>query len=458
MKKRLLLIILAAGVILVISALFAAEHYTSRPAFCGSCHIMKKYYNSWKNSKHAENNVACIDCHSLPGEKHAARSRFKGLRQFLTYFERNTENIRKPSYVSDFSCKTPQCHPDDTYGNKKVKFTEKISYVHNTHEDIRIEGQVLHCDTCHQHLGTEKHFEVQKEACYLCHFLKLKYNKGLSRCSMCHEIPTEPLQKQKKDQTEHDEKTITHQSLEKTKVPCQSCHYELIQGNGKVKKERCYNCHEYSFNIETKLKEKGTTIMHTDSDAGQHVALQLADCFECHDSIQHQQSGFMDPVRLNCIACHPDHHQYQKTLLVGAGIKGVPDTPGLMYDVKTNCIGCHTEKRIQKGETVLHGSGKTCAACHTEKHEAMLKEWKDKVKEELKYAKEIEQEAEQAIEHARGKVSQEKLDMAFMMLREGQENVSIVEYGGGVHNKKYSLELLDAAMNKFEDLIELLQK
>jgi len=34
----------------------------------------------------------------------------------------------------------------------------------------------------------------------------------------------------------------------------------------------------------------------------------------------------------------------------------------------------------------------------------------------------------------------------------------IVEFGGGVHNRKYSLELLDAAMNNFEDLIELLQK
>jgi hypothetical protein len=34
--------------------------------------------------------------------------------------------------------------------------------------------------------------------------------------------------------------------------------------------------------------------------------------------------------------------------------------------------------------------------------------------------------------------------------------MNIVEYGGGVHNKKYSVILLDDAMNKFEDAIDLL--
>ena len=132
--------------------------------------------------------------------------------------------------------------------------------------------------------------------------------------------------------------------------------------------------------------------------------------------------------------------------------------PGLMYDVKTNCIGCHKEEKTVDGQKVLTGSGKTCAACHTPKHEGMVNEWKNKTKKELDIAKEIRQEATAAINKAKGKVSPEKLDRARAMFAQGQENLWIVEYGGGVHNKKYSIVLLDAAMNNFEDAIDLLQE
>lgn len=66
------------------------------------------------------------------------------------------------------------------------------------------------------------------------------------------------------------------------------------------------------------------------------------------------------------------------------------------------------------------------------------------------------QDALQAITNAKGKIAAEKLDSAFVMLRKGQENMRIVEYGGGVHNKKYSIDLLDAAMDNFENVIEIL--
>ena len=42
------------------------------------------------------------------------------------------------------------------------------------------------------------------------------------------------------------------------------------------------------------------------------------------------------------------------------------------------------------------------------------------------------------------------------MFKEGQDNLSIVEFGGGVHNQKYAVKLLDEAMNRFEDAIDLL--
>jgi glyoxylate carboligase len=88
----------------------------------------------------------------------------------------------------------------------------------------------------------------------------------------------------------------------------------------------------------------------------------------------------------------------------------------------------------------------------------MAKEWKEKTKEEMDGAIEIEKEAKDAIKNAKGKVTKKKLEQAISMVAEGRENLNIVEYGGGVHNKKYSVMLLDAAMNSFEDAIDLLSE
>ncbi len=234
-------------------------------------------------------------------------------------------------------------------------------------------------------------------------------------------------------------------------MPCSSCHLQLVKGKGLIKKEKCLDCHDNEKPVMAEVSNK--KLMHKE-----HVAEQNASCFNCHEIIEHnKEADFIDPVREACSACHPDHHKYQKMLLVGKGRKGVPKMPALMSEVKTNCLGCHMDERLIKGEKVAQGTGKTCAACHTEKHEAMAKEWKDKATEELKNAKEVEKEALDAIESAKGKVSEEKLKEAMAMLKEGQESMHIVEYGGGVHNKKYSVMLLDNAMNNFEDAIDLLK-
>jgi nitrate/TMAO reductase-like tetraheme cytochrome c subunit len=453
MKIKLLLINLSVIAILAVSLIIGSEYYTARPEFCGSCHMMKSYYDSWRKSKHGEKNVACVVCHYAPKERSDIDANFKGLGQLLTYFSYEGREIRMPTKVSDPGCMTSECHPVEKFMDKKIRFTEKVPFIHRTHEEKTIEGQKLHCDTCHQNITIEKHFEVTEQVCFLCHFKNTDFNEGRAKCSHCHEIPTKPLQKQKKE-SKPDENPITHQSLEKAKVPCQSCHYEIIQGKGEVRKQNCFNCHNYSFDLDSKSGEK--RLMHTEHVAGQHVAGQLAKCFDCHEPIQHKVAEFLDPVRLNCLTCHPDHHMYQKMLLVGEERKGISKTPGLMFGVNTTCLGCHRDERTVRGEKVVHGTGKACAACHTERHEDMAQEWKDKTGKELLIAKEIENEALEAIKNAEKRVSAGELEKAIAMLTEGQKNMRIVEFGGGVHNKKYSIMLLDSAMNSFEEVVDLL--
>jgi nitrate/TMAO reductase-like tetraheme cytochrome c subunit len=445
---RIILIILAIVTVVVVAGVFTAEYYTAQPQFCGSCHIMKPFYDSWVKDKHSANNVTCVDCHYPPGEKHALKSKFKGLGQLFTYLGTGTNVVRSPAKVSDLSCTTSACHPNEKFMDKKFQFTEKIPYVHNTHKDKTIEGQALHCDTCHQHVRTNNHFEVPKVACYLCHFKEAKFNEGRAKCSSCHEIPDKPLNKVEEG-AEPPKKLISHKTLEESKVSCESCHYQIIQGKGGIKKEDCFNCHEYSTEMLKKAEDKKT--MHVE-----HVASQEARCFDCHIPIEHKEVEFMEAARTKCSACHPDHHAQQKMLIAGTGGKGIDqDYPIRHFNMKVNCFACHTRDDYDyKGVQVLKGNPENCAGCHTEDEKKLVKKWKADVMDILEEARESEQETLEAIEAAKGKLSAAQVKKALAMVAEGQGNIKIVVAGGGVHNKKYAVLLLDIAMEKFDNAIE----
>ncbi len=461
--------------------------------FCGYCHVLsypkviKKAYFSWKEGKHKD--IGCVQCHyppeqlkyEVPEHKKIPKSKedtsdksamdfmkteLEVLSRLITVLNMDSSVPRTKPRLDDRSCTASKCHPqtgkgkEGEYWTKKIEFAtyEKadktkviVPYVHEKHFDPKtfVEGQELHCTSCHQRESEEKHFEVNKQKCFLCHFKNLALNEKRAKCALCHEVPTAPLQKQKKEGAGEEEKPITHKSLEEAKVACESCHMHLVKGRGLVRQEQCLNCHDNGDQIEKGLSDK--KLMHE-----KHVAAQSAHCFNCHEPIEHKPSDFLDVARSECSTCHPNHHKYQKLLLAGADFKNVKGIPSLMYGVNTNCLACHNEEKIVKGEKVRHGSGKSCAKCHTEKHEDMATEWKDKTNEEMAGAKEIEQELLDAIENAKGKVSKKKLDKAMVMLKEGREYLSLVEYGGGVHNKKYSVTLIDEAMNNLEDAIDLL--
>ncbi|MEN8263720.1 MAG: cytochrome c3 family protein, partial [Nitrospirota bacterium] len=268
---------------------------------------------------------------------------------------------------------------------------------------------------------------------------------------LCHVIPTKPLQRQKQEGApeKEGEKTINHKSIEADGVKCASCHGHMIRGKGEVVAQQCLVCHD---NEEAITKETfNKKLMHS-----KHVAPQNASCFDCHTPIEHdKKSDYIDNTRLECQACHPDHHKYQKLLLDGPQRPGVSNIPGLMSAVYTNCIACHYEEKIIKGERVAAGTGKACSACHLAKHEGMVEEWKSKTASTSKEAWEIEKDAVAAIEAAKATATPEQIEEANKLMEAGRENLNIVDYGGGVHNKKYSVTLIDAAMTSFEEAIDM---
>lgn len=494
MKNMLLPFIVAvfilASAVDVMSAeisFFKDEPTENTEFFCGYCHILsypraiKKAHGSWKSGKHKD--VPCVQCHyppeelerTIPGHRRipddkAAAKRLRSdveymktelevLSRLVTILNMDKTTVQRRSRVDDRNCTTIKCHGSgkDKYKTKKILLTDKkIPFTHKGHFDKEkwVEGDEMHCTTCHQQRTDKKHFETSKQDCYLCHFASVKnMNEKRSECALCHEVPTKPLQKQKKEGApeDPDKKPITHKKLKDDKVPCASCHLQLIKGTGATEPEKCLECHDDVKSVMDKADNQA--LMHRE-----HVAKQTARCLSCHTPIEHKKADYLDAARFNCQACHPDHHTYQKALLVGKGFDDIPATPALMHEVKTNCFGCHVGKSHKKGERIKVGHSDACVSCHSKRHRSMLKEWKDKMKAELDDLAEVEKEAVEAIAKAKEKGLDKKVQEAEALLKKGRDTVSIVRYGNGVHNKKFSITIIDAGFGYFEEILDELEE
>ena len=453
--KKILMTIVVIGAIAV-AMVFSVESYTARPQFCGtSCHIMDSPYKSWQSDKHGKagkEEIACVDCHYAPGEKMTLHAKFKGLGQLFTYLSTDSKEVRRATHISDVSCSTDQCHPYETFINKQLVYgrEKQVKFSHKTHYEKRIPGQEMHCTTCHIKASDDKHFEVPKELCYICHFRNAEFNKGRAACDICHTIPTTPLQSQLKDASLDPTKAaITHQSLEKAGVSCESCHYQLITGEMDLIPRSCEKCHS----DKTALKKRyDIKLMHTE-----HVAKQKAQCTDCHQPLVHREGDFVEAARINCASCHPNHHSFQKALLLGAAYGGVPETPGLMNQVKTNCQGCHDKKDMHQGEEILRGSARSCVNCHTKDHDKILADWIQEVKTEVSFAKEEKARAEALMIEVRGQLNEEQITEFIKLLATGQKAFDLVEFGNGVHNKKYSIMLIDEGLNSVYTVLDELE-
>jgi nitrate/TMAO reductase-like tetraheme cytochrome c subunit len=488
----------AVGLVVAIFVLggswYAQEAYTSRSEFCGgSCHTMTEQFVAWKNNTHhASKNkdgiqAECVDCHFLPGEKHGFKAKMEGLRHLAAYLYNPDAPLPIRPVIKDGACLQSGCHSIDKLQDVELKFAEKVRFKHKPHfGDKALDGQKLTCDTCHFKVTEEKHFEVPKDICFLCH-LKLEkptleksvtekvtigegtvekiaftqrpsinFNEGASKCDTCHVIPTKSLQGQL-SADDSKIKAITHQTIKAAGVACESCHFEVVKGHGEVNtgnvvSNGCLTCHNRSDELLSKSSDG--KLMHD-----QHVGKQTADCFDCHSVIEHKnRSDHLDFVRKDCTLCHQDQHKYQKMLLAGIPVaEGVKGTPHLMFKVNTNCMGCHLKKKLSEGHAVRTGAPETCAACHTPDHKKMLSDWVTQVSEEVAAAAELEQEAMDALKAATEKgMAPEKLENARAMIAAGRKFLEVVRIGNGVHNKKYAITILDEAFVNFEDTIDLL--
>lgn len=486
------LAIIAGILVLAVAAYGAVEWYTAQSSFCGgSCHTMTEQYDAWKrDTHHGANNdggveAGCVDCHFLPGEHGSLKAKYEGLRHLAAYLYDSKAPLPIRPVVPDGACLQSGCHDKNELAAREIQFTEKARFKHDVHlGDEALSGHSLACDSCHMKVSEKRHFEVPEDICFLCHLKldrplletaemaemgagkimeisfaarpKTDFNQGLSRCDICHTIPTEPLQRQLSEEDTLTKEVVTHQSIAEAAVPCESCHFEVVKGTGEIEignvvSNGCFRCHNRSEELVASAHDG--ELMHTS-----HVDTRKADCFDCHNTVEHRnRTDHLDFVRNDCELCHADQHRFQKVLLAGIPVnENLSATPHLMYEVNTNCLGCHLKKTQSAGHPVRTASGETCVACHTERHGDMLNDWKAQISDEIAGVEDYEAEVTAAFESARETLDTELAAAVENAVREGKSMLDIVRFGNGVHNKKYAIMIMDEVYAKFDEAMDLL--
>jgi len=171
-------LMLGVGVVLI----YGAMEVSSTPAFCGSCHVMSPYYESWKTSNHAQ--IACVDCHIPPGVTAELEKKFEALSMVASYVT-GTYGTNPWAEVDDEACL--ECHERRLLGG--LEMFGDILFDHRPHLTELRQGKRLRCTSCHSQIVQGSHITVTSSTCILCHFKNQTPNVGMARCTLCHQTP-----------------------------------------------------------------------------------------------------------------------------------------------------------------------------------------------------------------------------------------------------------------------------
>lgn len=465
LATRLFLFGLLALVVLVL-ATYSAIHHTAQPEFCNTCHIMEPYYRSWQESSHS--NVACIECHYEPGTVETLEGKFKALSQLAKYVTR-TQGTKPWAEVSDASCMRTGCHSVRMLEGP-VRFG-RIQFDHRQHLLESRRGRRLRCVTCHSQIVQGEHVSVTPEVCITCHFMPGENGErpAISDCLLCHGPPDQPV--------DVDGQTFVHAGYVNRGVDCTECHDPVVEGDGRVRKERCHSCHAEVGHIE-RIGE--TAFLHE-----MHVTTHKVECFECHDRIRH---GLLELPQVEpepediCATCHKSPHSAVVQVYSGQGAYGVEPMPARMYETRVVCRACHSGRSVAcedatqpaadtestdhranrlsiEGRPGAHGTttpvagNVDCIHCHGVEFDGMLWRWQGSVRAATAQVAEGLRSLETKLS-ADGAPEELK-----QIAREARANFELVLLDGseGAHNVSYVLAVLRAAAERIDEAFRALE-
>lgn len=395
---------LGLGLLLV----YGAMEVSSAPTFCGSCHVMTPYYESWQGSSHA--GIACVDCHIPPGVTATLRKKYEALSMVTSYFT-GSYGSRPWAEVDDAACL--ECHERRLLVGAEL-FGE-ILFDHASHLTELRRGKRLQCTSCHAQIVQGSHITVTPTTCILCHFKGEEPGTGTARCGICHQTP-ERIVDARGYQFDHGDVT-------RFGIACESCHTPASPEAGGVPRERCRTCH----NDPVRLAEYD----QSDSLHRIHVSEHKVECTDCHLEIEHIAPRHLEATRSDCATCHRGGHAPQRSLYAGVSGKGVEPMPDVMYRAGVRCEGCH----VGEGDTHARNGGEVaCMSCHGPSYGALYARW---VTTLAALTSAIREELEVSTQLLAAEAQAE--------LADARANVELVERARAIHNVRYSTAVLMAA-------------
>jgi nitrate/TMAO reductase-like tetraheme cytochrome c subunit len=450
-KTSLILCVIA---FLILS--LALLKFTESPTFCGLCHQMNAYMESWRTSSHR--NVACTKCHYEPGFSNHLRGKWVDGQVSLAYFLSGKRPSMPHAQIGDASCLQKGCHRvDDLKGDMIYK---NVAFSHRKHLGELRRGMELRCTSCHAQLVQGKHLTVHEVNCFICHYYKAGprgeeecISCAIGGCTSCHVEP--------KGDIRIKGWSFNHRKYIARGVACEKCHLSVVQGDGHVPEGKCVQCHNEPVLLSTKYTSQ---FMHK-----KHVTDHKIECVNCHTPLRHEigQIPTMTHTPSNCDKCHSkEMHLGPRELYRGTGGIGVPDSPSLMFTTNVDCIACH--RKGEESQAALHTTkyveserviGEACVDCHGEGFDDTLKRWKTLLSQ-------AENESNQKIfgvqtilyEFEKTNGATRAFKKAQNLLNEARHNYSFVLLGKGVHNIEYAFKLLNAANNKTVQALAAINK
>ena len=163
-------VILFLGLCLFIFLILAGAMYkfTETPTFCGLCHNMKVYIDSWKASSH--NFVPCASCHYEPGFFNHLNGKWRDGQVSLVMFITGKGPTKPHAEISDASCLQKGCHQSENLKEKMI--FKNVAFDHGRHLEELRRGKKLRCTTCHAQIVQGDHLTVTETDCFICHFYK----------------------------------------------------------------------------------------------------------------------------------------------------------------------------------------------------------------------------------------------------------------------------------------------
>jgi nitrate/TMAO reductase-like tetraheme cytochrome c subunit len=410
--RRLRLGALAAGLALGLALVLmvAGMEVSSKPQFCGTCHVMAPYYQSWRTSRHSQ--VACVECHIPPGLTAEFRKKYEALSMVARYFTA-TYGTNPWTEIEDAACL--RCHERRLISGQEV--FGQVLFDHRPHLNEIRRGTRLRCTSCHSQIVQGSHIAVTTSTCILCHFKGEQAGRGTARCTLCHQVPQQVVSPAGA--------RFNHADVSRYDMQCTSCHAHAASGEGQVPRERCLSCH----NEPARLAAIGEVErLHR-----AHVADRKVDCLQCHLEIEHRARPPMEAAASGCESCHASGHSPQRDLYAGIGGKGVQPMPSAMFSAGVRCEGCHfvgSEDGAPVG--VARATEVSCMSCHGPRYRAILRSWK----------RGVEQRAG-ALRAAADELERGRAASASQALLDARANLALVERGRGVHNVGYAFALLE---------------